>query len=69
AGLAVLAFRNQVTDPEEALGFAFLGLIALALGLGFLISSAAAFVLSRKWGLINGQGGYRDPGNPGRSGD
>lgn len=55
AGLAVLAFRSQVTDPEEALGFVFLGLIALALGLGFLLSSAASFVLSKKWGLINGQ--------------
>lgn len=39
---------------DEA-GFVFVGVLTLALGLGFLISAYAAHVLSRSYGLINGQ--------------
>ena len=34
--------------------FTVIGVLALCLGLGFVSSSAAAFMFSKKWGLING---------------
>ena len=52
AGLACLYLQHQIPDGREM--FAFLGAIGLALGIGFLLSAGAAFVLSRKWGLIDG---------------
>jgi len=39
---------------EGSEGFTVIGVLALCLGLGFLVSSAAAFVFSKRWGLING---------------
>ena len=58
AGVAALAFRAELGPGDEAaLSFAFLGMLFLALGLGFLISSLAAYLLSKKWGVINGAGG------------
>lgn len=51
-GIASLFLRSQIADSYEA--FVFLGSIGLALGVGFLISSAIAFFLSKHWGLING---------------
>ena len=35
-------------------GFSVIGVLGISLGLGFLASSAAAYVFSKKWGLING---------------
>jgi len=58
-GLAFLALRGMVSGLDDT-GFAFLGLIALALGIGFVISAAAAHLLSKRYGLINGHG--RDGG-------
>jgi hypothetical protein len=60
-GGAFLFLRTAIAGAEEA--FAFLGALALALGLGFLLSAGAAYILSKSWGLINGhgnQGGGRD---------
>lgn len=37
---------------ESRNGFAYLGIVALALGLGFLGSSALSYRLSRGWGLL-----------------
>ena len=51
-GIAFLLLQN--TFPDGAEGFAVLGSLALATGLGFLISSFAAYKLSREWGLLNG---------------
>jgi hypothetical protein len=34
--------------------FTVIGVLALCLGLGFVASSSAAFMFSKKWGLING---------------
>jgi len=51
-GVALLFLRGQMQDSEEA--FVFLGAIGLALGIGFLISAAASYGLSKSWGLVNG---------------
>jgi hypothetical protein len=56
AGVAALLFRAELSGHQEALGFSFLGLLFLALGLGFLVSAAASYALSKKWGVINGSG-------------
>ena len=52
-GAGFIILRGQV--PQET-GDAFLviGVLGVCLGLGFLASSAAAFVFSKNWGLING---------------
>jgi hypothetical protein len=55
AGAAFLFLRGQL--PDEAEGFVVLGALGLALGVGFLVSGALAFYLSRSWGLIDGRGG------------
>ncbi len=52
-GAAFLFLREQV--PESSQEFVAAGAIFLALGLGFLFSGAAAYALSKSWGLINGQ--------------
>lgn len=53
-GGAFLFLRTTISGAEE--GFAFLGALALALGLGFLLSAGVAYFLSKSWGLINGHG-------------
>ena len=53
-GLALFLIRNHVPgDSGEDFGLMFLGALGMAIGLGFLISAAAAFFLSKSWGLIN----------------
>lgn len=54
AGIAFLFLRGQL--PAEAEGFVVLGTLGLALGVGFLVSGALAYFLSRSWGLIDGRG-------------
>jgi hypothetical protein len=51
-GSACLFVRNVVTDGFE--GFTVFGVFCLALGVGFLVSSAVAYILSKTWGVING---------------
>ncbi len=52
-GIGFIVIPNLVPhDGSEA--FTVIGVLALCLGLGFLASSGAAFVFSRKWGLIDG---------------
>ncbi len=51
-GIACLGLEGRLSDAEE--GFIFIGAIGLALGIGFLLSAAATFGLSKHWGLING---------------
>ncbi|MDX1501781.1 MAG: hypothetical protein R3325_05415 [Thermoanaerobaculia bacterium] len=53
-GVALLSLADHLRDAEEA--FLFLGTLGGALGLGFLLAAVAAYLLSRKWGLINGNG-------------
>ena len=51
AGIGLLLLYAVFPDDDEALGF---GIMALALGLGFLISAGVSHRLSKSWGLING---------------
>lgn len=56
SGLALFLVRSLVPlDPSDHFGMVFLGSLAGAVGLGFLFSAAAAFWLSKSWGLINGE--------------
>lgn len=52
-GIGFLVLRPMVPH-EGAEAFAVVGVLALALGLGFLASSFAAYTFSKKWGLVNG---------------
>lgn len=55
-GLAVFLIRNHVPgESGEDFAMMFLGVLGMAIGLGFLISAFAALRLSRSWGLINGE--------------
>ena len=52
-GIGFMFLRNKVpSDGAEA--FTVIGVLGLCLGLGFLASSAAAYLFSKQWGLING---------------
>jgi len=52
-GIGFIFLRKQV-PVEGAEAFMVIGVLGLCLGLGFLASSAAAYVFSKQWGLING---------------
>jgi len=51
-GFVVLSYTSAIDDAAE--GFTVIGVLGISLGLGFLASSAAAYVFSKNWGLING---------------
>jgi len=53
-GSAMIWLRGHVTANEGADGFTVLGALSIALGLGFGISAAASYFLSRSFGLLNG---------------
>jgi len=46
-----LFLRGMVRDGAEA--FTVIGVLGLCLGLGFLASSAAAYLFSKSWGLLD----------------
>jgi hypothetical protein len=48
-----IALVSQNTLEEVAAPFAALGAIVIALGIGFLVSSGLAFMLTRRFGLLN----------------
>lgn len=52
AGGACLFIRGYMFEGDKD-AFLFLGTIAVALGLGSLLSAAAAFVVARMWGPLN----------------
>ncbi len=56
SGLAILVIRSVAPGlgADESLSFLFLGTLALALGIGFLLSATTAYFLSKSWGLVNG---------------
>lgn len=57
AGIGFLFLQGHWPEVEE--GFLFLGVMGLALGIGFLLSAAAAYFLSKSWGLIDERGEAR----------
>lgn len=52
-GVGFLVLRAMVSR-EVAEAFSVIGVLGISLGLGFLVSSAAAYAFSKSWGLING---------------
>jgi len=52
-GVAVLFLRAQIPDVEK--GFLVVGTLITALGIGFGISAAASYYLSKSFGLFNGR--------------
>ena len=48
--MAFLLLQNSV--PDAAQGFAVFGALFLAVGMGFLLSSVAAYFMARRWGLL-----------------
>jgi hypothetical protein len=53
AGAASLFLRHQIPDGFEE--FTVFGAFGVALGAGFLVSAVVAYVLSKSWGVINGE--------------
>lgn len=51
-GVGFLLVRGVM--PEGADAFSMVGILALCLGVGFLVSAVIAHYLSKSWGLING---------------
>ncbi|MGO9085230.1 MAG: hypothetical protein ACLP6G_22900 [Terriglobales bacterium] len=52
-GAAFLLLRNRVDDAQQ--GFLVLGTLCTTLGIGFAVSSAASYYLSKSFGLLNGK--------------
>lgn len=52
-GIAFLFVSKSPSDADAVLGLSLVGGVLLALGIGFLLSSIAAYLLSKKWGLFN----------------
>jgi hypothetical protein len=51
-GVALLFLRNRVSGAEQ--GFLVSGTLITVLGIGFGLSSAASYYLSKSFGLLNG---------------
>ena len=51
-GLAFLFLRGRVSEAGE--GFLVFGTLITLLGIGFGLSSAASYYLSKSFGLLNG---------------
>ncbi len=60
AGLG-LEFASGRVVPEVSEGLVVMGILAIALGLGFVISAAAAWVISRRMGLFEPLAGHGNP--------
>lgn len=59
-GLASLSLRPAMPNPDGVLVVTVTGTVSAALGLGFLLASDAAYVLSKNWGLFNGDSKHSD---------
>lgn len=56
-GLAGLLVRQLDDDPDVRRILLVLGSGALAIGIGFLISAAASYILCRSWGVLKTKSG------------
>jgi len=52
--LLLMRLEIPAMNADESWALLFIGGLALALGLGFLLSATAAYLLSKSWGLVNG---------------
>jgi hypothetical protein len=51
-GVAELIVRMLEQNPDTSEFLLVTGAVALAIGVGFLVSAAASFVVSKSWGLL-----------------
>ena len=49
--IGFLFLRGMVSEGPEV--FSVVGVLGLCLGLGFMVSSAAAYLFSKRWGLLD----------------
>ena len=52
-GGAFLTVRTAPIDPDAQQVLLVLGAVALAIGIGFLLSAAMSYLLCKNWGLLN----------------
>ena len=50
-GCRVIGAQGQLLEPEAIEGFAILGIMLLSVGIGYLVSAGASFVLARTLGI------------------
>ena len=50
-GCRMVSWQQSVLDPEAVEGFMILGILLLSIGIGYLVSAVASFVLQRTLGL------------------
>lgn len=55
-GSRVVSWQHGVLEPEGAEAFGILGILLLSIGIGYLVSAAASFLLSRSLGLYDAAG-------------
>lgn len=60
-GLTLVWSRHQVTEEEVKQMFFMMGAFGSAIGIGFVLSAAASYALSRKLGLFDGTAGTPRP--------
>ena len=58
-GVALLILRYQVSVADGQHGFVILGTLSCALGVGFALSAAASYYLSKSFGLLNNSASQR----------
>jgi hypothetical protein len=58
-GGALLMLRHQVSVADNQDAFTVLGTLSCALGVGFALSAAASYYLSKSFGLLNGAASQR----------
>ena len=54
AGTAFLWVKPVVVNANDQQGFLFFGVLGVALGIGSLLSAAAAFIVGHWWGRLTG---------------
>ncbi|HEV2494261.1 MAG TPA: hypothetical protein VG204_14440 [Terriglobia bacterium] len=55
AGLGFWFLRAHLHDPGAADGFLVLGTLGVTVGIGFILSAAASYVLSKRLGLLESE--------------
>lgn len=58
-GVALLVLRGQMSVAGDQEGFVIFGTLSCALGMGFALSAAASYYLSKSFGLLDGSAGQR----------
>ncbi len=52
-GVVLILLRPQVSGDDERATLWAMGLIAIAIGVAFLLAASAAYALSKRWGMLD----------------